>query len=161
MRIPTSTRRRGTTLVEVAFVQPVWFTLVFGILLGGVMIFNYQQVAWMSREASRWASVRGNQYSQETGQASPAQVDIQQTVVLPRATGMDPSQLTVQVFLIDGSAGTATAWDSSDKSVYAVLSDGSKVANRVRVIVTYTWKPTVMNASPITMQSASEVPMAF
>jgi hypothetical protein len=74
---------------------------------------------------------------------------------------MDPTQLTVQVFLIDGGAGTATSWDSSDKSVYVVLSDGSKVANRVRVIVTYTWKPSILNPTPITMQSISEAPMAF
>jgi Flp pilus assembly protein TadG len=161
MRIPTSTQRRGASLVEVAFVQPVCFLLLFGILFGGLLILNYQQVAWLSREASRQASVRGNQYAQQTGKASPTQADILQNVVLPLAATMDPSQLTVQVFLIDGTTGAATPWDSSDKAVYIVLSDGSKVANKVRVVVTYVWVPTILTTGPISLQSVSEVPMAF
>jgi Flp pilus assembly protein TadG len=161
MHIPTSIPRRGATFVEVAFIQPVCFTLLFGILFGGILIFNYQQVAWLSREASRRASVRGDQYAQVTGKTSPTQADILQTVVLPLATTMDPSQLTLEVFLIDGSTGAATSWDSSNKAVSAVQSDGSKVANRVRVRVTYVWGSTIFTGAPITLQSTSEVPMSF
>jgi Flp pilus assembly protein TadG len=161
MRIPTSTRRRGAALVEMAVTQAVWFVLLFGILLGGILIFNYQEVAWLSREASRRASVRGNQYAQQTGKPSPTQADILQTVVLPLASTMDPSQLTVEVFLVDGSTGAVTPWDGSDKAVYVVLGDGSKVANRVRVRVTYVWGPTFLTGGAITVQSVSEAPMAF
>src|SRR5262249_34857250 len=139
MRIPTSTRRRGATLVEVAVIQPVCFILLFGIFLGGILTFNYQEVAWLCREASRRASVRGNHYSQQTGKASPTEAEIFQNVVLPLVSAMDPNQLNMDVFLIDGTTGTATEWDLSDKAVYTVLLDGSKVYNKVRVHVTYTY----------------------
>src|SRR5262249_25234154 len=126
MRVPISTKRRGATLIEVAVIQPVCFILLFGILLGGILTFNYQEVAWLCREASRRTSVRGNQYSQLTGKASPTEAEIRQNYVLPFVAAMDPSQLTVEVFLIDGTSGTATSWDSSNKAVYVVLKDGSK-----------------------------------
>jgi Flp pilus assembly protein TadG len=148
-------------MVEVAFIQPVCFLLLFGIFLGGIMIFNFQEVAWLSREASRQTSVHGSQYSLETGNPSPTEAQIRQNYIVPLAATMDPNQLTVSVFLINGSTGAATAWDSSDKSISVVQSDGTKVANRVRVTVSYVWGPTVMTSGPITLQSTSEVPMAF
>jgi Flp pilus assembly protein TadG len=161
MRIRALTPRRGATTVETAVVLFVWFLLLFGILLGGVMVFDYQQVAWLSREASRRASVRGSQYAADTGNVSPTRADLLQNVVLPLATALDPNQLTLEVFLVDGSTGAVTDWDSSNKAVYVVLSDGSKVANRVRVRVTYVWTPSFVNGGPISMQSISEVPMAY
>ncbi len=161
MRIRTSAPRHGVTTVETAIVLFVWFMLLLGILMGGIMIFNYQEVAWLSREASRRASVRGNQYAQDTGKASPTEAELRQNVVLPLVAAMDPSQLTVEVFLVDGSTGVATGWDTSDKAVYMVLSDGSKVANRVRVTVSYVWSLTSLLGGPITLQSTSEVPMAY
>ena len=85
--------------------------------------------------------------------------EIRQTVILPLATTLDPNRLTVQIFLIDGSTGAATDWDSSDKAVHVVTSDGSKIANRVRVSITYS--STLLSPTPINLQSISEVPMAF
>src|SRR5262249_49100260 len=137
MRIPTLTKRRGATVVEVAIVLPVFFTLLFGIFLGGILIFNHQQVAWLSREASRRVSVRGNQYAQETNKTSPTEAQILQNVILPLAAAMDTTKLTVEIYLIDGTTGAATRWDSSSKAVYVVQTDGSKVYNRVRVRVVY------------------------
>jgi Flp pilus assembly protein TadG len=159
MRIPTSTRRRGATAVEVAIILPVYFILLFGIFLGGILIFNHQEVAWLSREASRRASVRGDQYALETGKPSPTEAQIRQNVILPLAAAMDTSKLTVEVYLIDGTTGTATRWDSSDKAVYVILTDGSKVYNRVRVHVVYA--STLLSPTPINLQAVSEVPMAF
>jgi Flp pilus assembly protein TadG len=159
MRIPTSTARRGATVVETAVVLPVFFILLFGIFLGGIQILNYQEVAWLSREASRRVSVRGNLYAQQTNKASPTEAEIMQNVVLPLAVAMDPNQLTVEVFLVDGSSGTATRWDSSSKAVYVVQPDGSKVFNRVRVQVNYA--STLLTATPINLEAISEVPMAF
>lgn len=161
MRITSSIRRQGATLVETAIVQPVCFLLLFGILTGGIFIFNYQEVAWLSRETSRRASVRGSQYAKETGNASPTTADLRQNVVLPLAAAMDPNNLTVQVFLVDGSTGAAADWDSSNKSISVVESDGSNVANTVRVIITYQWTPLYPLTASITLQATSEVPMAF
>jgi Flp pilus assembly protein TadG len=159
MRISTSTPRRGATLVEQAFVLPVFFILLFGIFRGGILIFNHQEVAWLSREASRRVSVRGDQYAQATGKASPTEAEIRQNVVLPLVAAMNPSQLTIEVYLVDGTTGTATRWDLSNKAVYVVQSDGSKVYNKVRVRVAYVW--TLLTSTPINLQSISEVPMEF
>jgi Flp pilus assembly protein TadG len=159
MRIRTSTPRRGATLVELAFVLPVFFILLFGIFRGGILIFNHQEVAWLSREASRRVSVRGDQYAQVTGKASPTEAQIVQNVVLPLAAAMNPSQLTVEIYLVDGTTGTATRWDLSNKAVFVVQSDGSKVYNKVRVRVAYVW--TLLTTTPINLQSISEVPMEF
>jgi Flp pilus assembly protein TadG len=161
MLVRTSTRRRGATLVELAVVQPIFFLLLFGILTGGILIFNYQQVAWLSRETSRRASVRGSQYAKETGNLSPTKADLLQTVVLPLAYTMDPKQVTLDVFVVDGNTGVPPDWDSSPKTPYDIQSDGSKVANTVRVRVTYQWNPLYPFTSPITLQAISEVPMSF
>jgi Flp pilus assembly protein TadG len=142
-----------------AFVLPIYFFLLFGILLGGILIFNYQQVAWLSREASRRTSVRGNLYAAETSKPSPTEAEILQHVVLPLAAAMDLSKLTVEVFLVDSTTGTATRWDSSNKAVYLVLADGSKVFNKVRVRITYASR--LLTPTPINLEAISEVPMAF
>jgi Flp pilus assembly protein TadG len=144
-----------------AIVQPVLFLLLFLILMGGIGIFNYQEVAWMSREASRRASVQGAQYAKETGNASPTQADLRQNVVLPLASAMDPSQLTVQVFFVNGGTGAVTDWDSSDKAPYYITANGDVIANSVRVSVTYQWGAPIILTGPINLQSTSQVPMAF
>ncbi len=159
MRIPASSKRRGATLVEVAVVLPVFFILLLGIFLGGILIFNHQEVAWLSREASRRLSVRGDQYSQDTGKASPTEAEIRQNIVLPLAAAIDSTKLTIQVFLIDGSTGTATPWDASNKSVYVLQADGSRVNNRVRVQITYA--STLLSLKPTNLQAVSEVAMVY
>jgi Flp pilus assembly protein TadG len=145
--------------VEVAIVLPVFFTLLFGIFLGGILTFNYQEVAWLSREASRRVSVRGDQYSQTTNKASPTEAEIRQNVVLPLAAAISPTKLTVEVYLVDGATGTATRWDSSTKAVFVIQTDGSKVYNKVRVHIVYA--STLLSSTPINLDAVSEVPMSF
>jgi Flp pilus assembly protein TadG len=153
--------RRGVTLVESAAVQLVLFLLLFGVLVGGIGIFNYQEVAWLSRDASRYASVRGSGYAQATGKSSPTAQDILTQVVLPEAATMDPNQLTVQIYLVNGVTGAATDWDSSNKAPYTTDSSGVNVANRVRVQVSYRWAAPIFLGAPIPMQSTSETAMSF
>ena len=113
----------------------------------------------MSREASRQVSVRGSMYTSETGKPSPTEADIRQNIVLPLAAAMDISKLTVEVSLIDETTGVAIPWDSSNKAVYVVATDGSKVFNKVRVRITYA--STLISPTPINLEAVSEVPMAF
>mgnify|MGYP001125288244 CR=1 FL=1 len=40
-----------------------------------------------------------------------------------------------------------------------VLDDGSEVANKVRVRITYVWNATFVTGGPITLQAVSELPM--
>src|SRR5262249_38080892 len=95
-------RRPGAVAVEAALVYPVMLTLLLGLLVGGLGIFRYQEVASLAREAARWTSVRGTKWQQDTGAASPDQNTIRTSVVLPIAIGMDPNKLSVEVHLIDG-----------------------------------------------------------
>jgi Flp pilus assembly protein TadG len=152
-------RRSGATLVEFAVVQLVLFLFLFGILLGGTAIFNYQEVAWLSREASRYASVHGRGHAQETGNASPTEQDILNQVILSRAAALDATQLSMQIYLVNGATGAATDWDSSDKSPTTTVN-GATVANRVRVLVTYRWISPIL-FGPISMSSTSETAMSF
>lgn len=53
-------RQRGSALLEAAFVTPVFFVLIFGILEFGFLFRNYLTVANTTREGSRTASVSGS-----------------------------------------------------------------------------------------------------
>ena len=48
---------RGQTLVEFALVAPLFFMLIFGIIIIGIGVFYQQQVAHAAREAARFAVV--------------------------------------------------------------------------------------------------------
>src|SRR5262245_32113567 len=100
-------RRPGAVLVESAVVYPLLFLLLFGVIVGGLGVFRYQQVACQAREAARYACVHGADWQRETKQACPTAAQIREDVVLPLAAGMDPSKLTVKVEWIDETSGTA------------------------------------------------------
>ena len=67
LRRANSQKRRGATLVEAAIVYSVLFQLLIGMIVGGLGVFRYQQVASLAREGARYASVRGTQYATNTG----------------------------------------------------------------------------------------------
>jgi Flp pilus assembly protein TadG len=147
--------------VEAAFVYPLLFLLLFGLIVGGMGIYRYQMVACMAREAARYAAVRGSDWQLTTNQPSPTQAQIAQTVVAPLAVAMDTTQLSTTVQLIDGVSGTATSWDSSNKATISLNANGQPVANRVQVTITYNWYPELLLGGPIALQSVSETPMSF
>jgi Flp pilus assembly protein TadG len=147
--------------VESAVVLPVMLLLVLAILVGGIGVFRYQQTVMLACEAARWASVRGTQYQQATGQTAAAQQDILQNAVLPRAVGMDPTALTIQVQWIDQTSGTVVAWDSSNKSPFTTTAANQPVSNHVRVTIIYRWHPGVLLPGTITLTSTAEMPMSF
>ena len=47
-------RRRGTTTLEFAITCPIVFFLVFAIIVGGLGVFRYQEVAALAREGARY-----------------------------------------------------------------------------------------------------------
>ncbi|WP_020474685.1 TadE/TadG family type IV pilus assembly protein [Zavarzinella formosa] len=152
--------RTAAITVEGAIVIPVFLLLLLVIVVGGTGIFQYEQVACQSREAARWASVRGGDYQRETSLASPTANDILQQVVLPLAANMDPSHLTLTVEWVNGATGAATSWDSSSKAVKSTTVSGDYVTNKVRVTVQCLWTPAVM-FGPLTFKSVCEFPMSF
>ncbi|MGF1702933.1 pilus assembly protein [Photobacterium makurazakiensis] len=53
--------QKGTTTVEASIVGLVLFMVIFLILEGSVLIFNYNTVAHGAREGARFAAVRGSE----------------------------------------------------------------------------------------------------
>src|SRR5947209_12340412 len=139
MRVPRSPARRGAVMVESAIVYPLLFLLLFGLIVGGLCVFRYQQMVLLSREAARYASVRGSASQKETNQAPPTVAQITQLVVLPLSAGMEPDKVTVQIQWISPATNKIVDWDDSPKSPTSLDKQGNPVANRVRVTVTYLW----------------------
>ncbi len=151
-------RRAGAHALESALVLPPLVFLLVGLIVGGMAVFHYQQTAFLAQEAARWACVRGEDYQEDTDQASPTEQQILQQVVLPKAVGMDASQLNLQVQWIDQATATAQDWDAAPKRVRSVTPQGTYVTNTVRVSVTYTWSPGLL-AGPLTLSSTCTLPM--
>jgi len=153
--------RRAALAVEAAVVYPVVILFFLALVIGGVGVFRYQQVACLSREGARWASVRGGNWQSETKKSSPTQQQILQQAVLPYGAGMDPSSIALQVEWVDQSTGTAVPWDSAGKDVLSLTAAKDSVTNTVRVTVTYQWSPELFLLGAITLQSTCEIPMSF
>lgn len=131
-------RRRGASLVEFAFVAPVFFLLVIGLVVGGVGVFRYQQVASLAREGARYASVRGSKYQQVTGNPAATPADVYNNAILPGSVALDPAQLSSSV-----------TW-----------SPDNKQGSTVSVQVTYRWIPEAFLGG-VTLGSTSTVSMSY
>jgi len=147
--------------VEGAVVYGAVMVLLLALVLGGVGVFRYEQVACQAREAARWASVRGGNWQQATNKASPTQDEILQQAVLPLAAGMEPAKISIRVQWIDQSSGTAVDWDSAPKDVRSAAAGGGYVTNTVRVTVSYAYAPQFFITGSVTVTSTSEIPMSF
>jgi Flp pilus assembly protein TadG len=145
-------RRSGATVVECAVVYPVFFLVVLALLVGAAGIFRYSQLASLTREASRYASVHGGQYAQEMNVTAPTPADIYNNVVLAREEGLDTSQLNYSI-----------TYNTSNMPYYTILDSNNNVIpiqNTVTVTLTYQWLPEAFLGG-ITMSSTSVVPMTY
>jgi Flp pilus assembly protein TadG len=142
-------RRRGATIVECAFVYPLTFLLLLGLVVGGLGMFRYQEVASLAREAARYASVHGGQYAEDTGNPAATSDDIYKDVVLAKSAGLDPSRL-----------GCTVTWDADNWPSRLTSDNGSAMTNTVSVTVTYQWLPEAYLGG-ITLSSTAVVPMAY
>jgi Flp pilus assembly protein TadG len=145
-----SAQRRGSTLVEFAIVGPVAMFLLIGLLVGGMGIFRYQEVAYLSRQASRYASVHGTRSASETGQPAATTQDIYNNAIAGQNVGLDLSQLNYSI-----------TWntDNSPSHTQTVNGHTVTVTNKVRVTITYQWIPEAYLGG-VFMTSTSETPMS-
>jgi Flp pilus assembly protein TadG len=143
--------RQATTMVEFAVVGSITMLILIGLLVGGLGIFRYQQVARLARDSSRWASVHGTQYANDTNNPAATPTDVYNQVIVPNATGLDLNQLTYSV-----------TWDASNSPYHTATVNGQqvKVANTVTVTITYTWIPEAYLGG-ITMTSTSVTVMSY
>ena len=145
-------RRSGATVVECAFVYPILFLLVLGLLVGAAGIFRYSQLASLTREAARFASVHGGQYAQEQNVTAPAPSDIYNNVIVPMAVGFDTSQMTYSITYNTSNWPYHTTLDANNNVV--------PIQNTVTVTLTYQWVPEAFLGG-VTMSSTSVMPMSY
>jgi len=138
--------RRGVTLVECALIYPLTFMLILGILIGGLGMFRYQEVASLAREGARYASVRGAKYAQQVAGATAAtQDDVYNNAIKPRLVMLDESQLNCTQ-----SGVNWVTWPDGD----------NKQGSRVQVTVSYTWIPEAYMGG-ITLSSTSTMIISY
>jgi Flp pilus assembly protein TadG len=142
--------RRGVSVVELAVVGPILLLLLIGLVVGGMGIFRYQEVAHLARESSRYASVHGTQYQQDTGQPAATAQDIYNNVVVAQNVGLDLSQLNCWV-----------AWNTNNSPYHTNIVNGTvvPVTNTVQVTITYQWIPEAFLGG-ITLTSTAVSPMS-
>jgi hypothetical protein len=145
-------RRPGATVVECAFVYPVVFLVVLSLLVGAAGIFRYSQLASLSREGARYASVHGAQYAQEMKVTAPTPADIYNDAVLPKAAGFDTSKLSYSITYNTNNSPFHTTLDASNNVI--------PIQNTVTVTLTYQWVPEAYLGG-VTLSSTSVMPMSY
>src|SRR5262245_31479224 len=94
--------RRAAGLVEFAVICPAALLILFGLVVGGLGVFRYQQVAHLAREGARYASTHGGRYQQEglaqqTGVPAVTTSADLHSYLAGKAVSLDPSKLQVSV----------------------------------------------------------------
>jgi Flp pilus assembly protein TadG len=151
MLVRNCQRRRGATMIEGAVVMALALLLTLGVIILGLGVYRYNQVASLAREAARYATVHGGQFTLDTGQPMATPQSIYTNVIQPEAVGLDTSQLTYSV-----------TWDNSNEMpIYlANPATGQYLRNRVTVKITYNWVPEAYLGS-ITLTSTSVMEMSY
>jgi Flp pilus assembly protein TadG len=141
--------RAGTIAVECAIVLPLTFFFLFAVVIGGMGMFRYQEVATLAREGARFASTHGHQYRRDAGQpvgtADDWSLDVYNNAIAPQVVSLDTSQLSYQVSWPDviNQPGKPDNWPGS----------------KVDVTVSYQWFPELYLIGPITLTSTSSMPI--
>jgi Flp pilus assembly protein TadG len=81
--------RRGTAMIEFAFVAPVLFMLTIGTIDVGRLVWSASMLHHMAREATRYASVHGAEAN------NPVDASDIETYVKNRLIGISGSEVTV------------------------------------------------------------------
>jgi hypothetical protein len=139
-------------VVECAFVYPAFFLLVLGLLVGAAGIFRYSQLASLTRETARYASVHGAQYAKEMKVTAPTPADLYNNVVLAREVGFDTSQLNYSITYSTDNSPFHTTLDANNNVI--------PIQNTVTVTLTYQWLPEAYLGG-ITLSSTSVMPMSY
>ena len=141
--------RPAATMVEFAVVGSVTFLILLGLVIGGLGVFRYQQISRLARDASRWASVHGTEYANDTRKPAATAQDVYNQVIAPNATGLDVNHLSY-----------AATWNTSNSPYHTTSVNGQKVANTVTVTITYQWIPEAFLGG-ITLSSTSVSVMSY
>ncbi len=157
--------RRAATLVENAIVYSVTFFLVLAMVVGGLGVYRYQEVAHLAREGARYASTHGGRYTQDgqptaTGVPAVTSSDDLLTVLKARAVSLDPSLLQVTVSWSGAGVVTPSNYPSYADPTTTPPGQGV-IRNYVTVTVSYQWVPEMYLAGPFTLSSTAQAPMSY
>jgi Flp pilus assembly protein TadG len=143
-------RRPGAALVELAIIYSALFLVLFGLILGAIAVFRYQQVAQLAREGSRWAAVHGAEWAREHSKPPTTPNDVYEKAIRPRAVSMEPSKMSY-----------AVAWDTSQRPYHTEVRNDQVVPvnNNVIVTVSYQWDGFIFG--PVTLKSTSVSSMHY
>jgi Flp pilus assembly protein TadG len=177
----TASARKGSTLVESALVLPGFFVLTLGLLVAGMGVARYNEVAYIARETARYASVHGAVYAQ-TNPSAPAvnqaalvtyassrastvniskcTVTVQMTCFAPGATATSPTPPATSVYNWDDTTNNA---NHSPFSVWTDTATGTTTTadNVVTVTITYPWVPETFLSGPINLSSTAVIAMSY
>ncbi len=124
---------KGVTMVESSLIMMVFFFLLIGVMECGRLLSSYHFLANASREAVRWAMVRGG----DSGRAADAAAVTR--YVKSIAPGMDTSAITV-----------TTTWTPDNDP-----------GSAVKVDIQYAFVSIVPFIPPVTMNSASQITIQY
>src|SRR5579859_1319392 len=118
MRLPTAGRihRPGTHAIECAVVYPITFAIILATIVGGLGIFRYQNMAFLSREASRYCATHGAQYVKENLNSS-------------HPSSPTAGQLSIAAGTLPGGAPTTTYTTGSTNGSSAQTVDTNYLIN--------------------------------
>jgi Flp pilus assembly protein TadG len=144
--------RKGVTLVECAVIYPLAFLLAVGLVVGGMGMFRYQQMASLARETARYASVHGTLYARDAGTTAPTPQDIYNAVIVPGAVGLDLNRLSYSI-----------TYNTSNNPYHTTIVNGDIVAttNTVQVTLTYQWLPEALLGKTFSLSSTSQMIMTY
>jgi len=144
--------RSGTTLVESAVVYPFVILMIFGLMIGGLGVFRYQEMSSLARRAARWASVHGQQWGQDTNHTPASSTDIYNNAIAPYVVILNSANLHYSV-----------SYNAANRAASSFIQNGDvKLRNNtVTVTVSYDWVPEALLGTGVTLSSTSVMPMSY
>ena len=162
-----SLRRPGVTAVEFAVVSAALLIVMFTLIVGGMGVFRYDEMAHLAREGARYAATHGGQYQRDgipsqTGVPAVASSSDLQTYLLTKVVGLDTSQLTITIAWSAPSTVVPSNMPTYVDTDPTLVPPGQKTdRNYVTVTVSYQWQPEIFPIGPCTLTSSSTMPMAY
>ena len=154
-------------MIEFAVVAPVFLLLVLGLLIGGLGIARYQEVAHLARLGARYASTHGAMYQREgtaeqTGVPAVASAGDLKSYLAGKAVLLDAERMQVSVSWTAPSGFTpANVPTYVDTNPNLIPPGQTSIRNNVIVTVQYEWTPGYHLFGPVTLVSTSQMPMSY
>lgn len=132
--------------LEMCIILILFLTLTIGLIDFGIGVSEYNTVAHLARQGTRYASVRGGAC---TSPCVPATANDIRDAVRSKAVGLDPQRVIVTTTTLDCPSGTnSAAWPANNQPGRAV-----------QVVVAYDFTPLtrLLNVGTITLTSTSQL----